>query len=156
MLTLLQEGKIDGCALFYRPSRFKLTEYFVVEFNDVAEGMVGFYERCSCSSLSCVLCFDQVNLEIGKLDASVRAGHCSPVRDLCSITSLILFKDICTVPVFEQADYTARVATFRDAAKRLMKDNVAQVALLEMHTSPGPKGQKLDTPVRGLCVTSSK
>ena len=30
------EGKIDGCALFYRASRFKLVSYFVIEFNDAA------------------------------------------------------------------------------------------------------------------------
>jgi len=30
------EGKVDGCAFFYRASRFELKEKYVVEFNDAA------------------------------------------------------------------------------------------------------------------------
>lgn len=32
-----REGRIDGCALFYRTSRFALSEKYVIEFNDAAE-----------------------------------------------------------------------------------------------------------------------
>jgi CCR4-NOT transcription complex subunit 6 len=34
--SLGQEGKVDGCALFYRTDRFKLKEKYVIEFNEVA------------------------------------------------------------------------------------------------------------------------
>ena len=32
-----REGRIDGCALFYRTARFTLAEKYVIEFNDAAE-----------------------------------------------------------------------------------------------------------------------
>lgn len=30
------EGKIDGCALFFKSSRFNLVEKYVIEFNEAA------------------------------------------------------------------------------------------------------------------------
>jgi CCR4-NOT transcription complex subunit 6 len=34
------EGKVDGCAIFYKRSRFRLASYFVIELNEAAEAML--------------------------------------------------------------------------------------------------------------------
>lgn len=36
-VSMGREGRIDGCALFFRKSRFALHEKYVIEFNDAAE-----------------------------------------------------------------------------------------------------------------------
>ena len=102
------EGKVDGCALFFRTSRFSRDAYFALEFNDAADAMAT-HEDAKLSALAAQ----------GLLDAAAYRGARSALRD---------------------------------AAKRLMRDNVAQVALLRL--THARDGTPLATP-RRLCVVNT-
>lgn len=86
-----REGRIDGCALFYRKSRFALSEKYVIEFNDAAEATY-----------------------------QVKGKQMQPQREAL--------------------------------LKRLKRDNVAQVVVLEM--THGVNGARLTSPMR-LCISNT-
>eukprot|EP01138_Halocafeteria_seosinensis_P005161 gb/GECG01005276.1/.p1 GENE.gb/GECG01005276.1/~~gb/GECG01005276.1/.p1 ORF type:complete len:1109 (+),score=154.50 gb/GECG01005276.1/:1-3327(+) len=85
-------GKIDGCAMFYKASRFRLKEKYVIEYNEAAMA-VGRTETEAANSL----------------------------------------------PSNQAHDRKARISSIRNALQRLLRDNVAQITLLEMFADASGK-----------------
>jgi CCR4-NOT transcription complex subunit 6 len=96
------EGKVDGCALFFKTSRFYLIEKYSLDFNEAV--------RQCCDG------------EASKADGMM--------------------------PV----EAKAHLDRIKKAQRRLTRDNVAQVVILEMLTDP--RGNKLPTSKR-VCVANT-
>jgi mRNA deadenylase 3'-5' endonuclease subunit Ccr4 len=101
-LSMGMEGKVDGCATFFKSSRFELVEKSILDFNAAVKQ-----------------CFDG---EASKADS------------------------------MPPAEASAFLNHIRSAQRRLTHDNIAQVNVLQMTTTP--QGARLRDPVR-FCVANT-